>query len=128
MNIRLRTSKNTDIKLNELSKSLKLPSKASIARIAIGLSLKEETDPRTDLNHIIADSNGFEFFRHTLTGNKDVLYKLMIVQHLGETITEDEYFPGLFNAHLERGINLLHAEYKMAGNRVKLIKYLLGVQ
>jgi DNA sulfur modification protein DndE len=123
---RLKTSKNVDEKLDEIKRVAKFSTKAAIARIAIGLSLRVEEDPREQLVNIVADASGFEFQRHTLTGDYDDLYKILIAQHLGRQITDEEFFPEMFNAHLERGINMLYAELKMAGNREKLIKFLLG--
>lgn len=128
MNTRLKTSKNIEQKLNELHASLKFSSKAAVARIAIGLSLKDVNDPRTQLEHLVSDTSGFEFQRHTLTGDFDEIYKIMILQHINTEIDEDSYFPSLVNAHIERGINFLYSEYKMAGNREKLMIYLLGIE
>lgn len=127
MIMRLKTSRNVDVKLEDIKRVAKFSTKAAIARIAIGLSLKDKEDPRLQLNNVVADSSGFEFQRHTLTGDNDDLFKILLSQHIEKQLSDEEFFPELINAHIERGINILHSELKMAGNREKFIKFLLGV-
>jgi DNA sulfur modification protein DndE len=127
---RLKTSTTTSQKLEEIYKTLRLSSKpkAAIARIAIGLSLKHESDPRLEYETQILDNSGLEFQRTTLLGNYEDLYKIIIIEHLNKYVSDEEYFPKLVKAHLERGIFLLYSELKMAGNKEKLLSYLLSVQ
>jgi DNA sulfur modification protein DndE len=121
MNFRLRTSKYVEEKLKLLQASTNLTPNI-LSRIAVSLSLKipEKPDPS-----LIRDSNGIEFNRNTLTGEFDYVYKALITQHAKTEIADEEYFPDLFNAHLERGIEILDNEYKHAGNYEKLIINLL---
>ena len=106
---------------------MNLSSKAALARIAIGLSLQEKSDPRNDSSLDIKDNSGFEFQRSTLTAEFDSAYKAKIVEHVGEFVSEEDYYPHLIKAHIERGMRMLYAEYQMAGNRIKLFKRLLNV-
>lgn len=121
MNFRLKTSKGTAERLKQLQASTGLTPNV-IARIAVALSLKE----RKPVNQIIKDSAGLEFNRNTLTGSYDFLFKSLIAQVENREVSDDEYFPGLFNAHLEIGTRLLMNEYKYAGNYEKLITNLLA--
>lgn len=127
MNTRLKTSKNTDIKLEEMHKTLRFSSKAVLARIAIGISLQQKGDPRLQDKHRVKDVSGFEFGRNTLTGDLDDIYKILVIEHLGKRISEEEYFPLLLNAHIERGTNIMYSEFKLRSNKQNFIKYLLGV-
>jgi DNA sulfur modification protein DndE len=120
MNFRLKTSKFTGEKLKQLQSTTNLTPNI-LARIAIGLSLRQAGTPQIEIN----DSNGLEFNRNTLTGEYDYIFKALITQHSNKELTEDEYFPDLFNAHLERGVRLLSNEYQHAGNSEKLIINLL---
>lgn len=120
MNFRLKTSKLTAERLKVLQNSTGLTPNI-LARYAIILSIKDAHP----VNVIVRDSSGQEFNRHTLTGNYDFVFKALITQSEGRYISDQEYFPGLLNAHLERGVLLLETEYKYAGNYQKLIMNLL---
>lgn len=120
MNFRLKTSKYVADKLKQLQDVTNLTPNI-LARIAVALSLKNPDPISTE----VPDSNGLEINRHTLTGGQDTVYKALVAQHTGREITDNEFFPTLFNAHLERGIRLLSNEYQHAGNSEKLIKNLV---
>jgi DNA sulfur modification protein DndE len=120
MNFRLKTSKFTGEKLKQLQSSTNLTPNI-LVRIAIGLSLRQKGTPEVTLS----DNNGLEFNRNTLTGEYDYIFKALITQHTNREINEEEYFPELFNAHLERGVRLLANEYQHAGNSEKLMINLL---
>jgi DNA sulfur modification protein DndE len=120
MNFRLKTSKSTAERLKFLQNSTGLTPNI-LARYAVVLSLKE----KQPVNPIVRDSAGQEFNRPTLTGKYDIIFKALIAQREGREISDEEYFPGLFNAHLERGAILLENEYRYAGNYQKMIFNLL---
>lgn len=119
MNFRLKTSSVTGEKIIELQANTGLGWNV-ISRIAVALSLQDASMP-----DLAADRNGIEIHRNALTGELDFVYKTIIKQHAKKNITDEEYFPDLFNAHLERGIELLDNEYRYAGNFEKLISNLL---
>jgi DNA sulfur modification protein DndE len=123
LNKRLKTSIEARNKIEEMHKSLKLSNYATIVRLAIGLSLKDSTMPDIDI-----DDHGLEIRRDTLTGTDDFLFKMMISQHAGRYVPDEEYFPALLNGHIERGINKIYAQFKLKKNRDKFIKYLLGIK
>lgn len=110
MNFRLKTSKQTEELLKKLSNSTGYTWNI-LSRIAVALSLQDTTIPE-----LVTDTSGVDIARNTMTGEYDYLYKALITQHAGQPIAEDDYFPDLFNAHLERGIILLNGEYDLAGN------------
>lgn len=117
----LKTSKYTTESLKQLQASLPY-SRNIIARLAVGLSLRIP-EP---VNIVSLDTTGgFEIARNLLTGEHDFIYRSLIAQHCKREITDEEFFPGLFQAHIERGIRILMNEYKHAGNYEKLIKNLL---
>ncbi|WP_404303123.1 DNA sulfur modification protein DndE [Paenibacillus sp. DP01] len=122
MNFRLKTSKSTAEKLKLLNASTGLTPNI-LARYAVCLSLR---DPQP-ITKLVKDMGGIEFNRNTLTGEYDFIFKALIAQHESKNITDEEFFPDLFNAHLERGIRILASEYNYAGNSEKLILNLIHV-
>lgn len=120
MNFRLKTSKATAERLKQLQDTTRLTPNI-LARYAVILSLKEQQP----ILNTVKDVSGLEFPRNVLTGPYDYLFKVLIAQHENRDITDEEYFPGLFNNHLERGCILLQNEYNYAGNFEKMITNLL---
>lgn len=119
MNFRLKTSSSTGEKILALQTNTGLTWNI-LARIAIALSLKDPSLPEN-----VTNRSGLEIHRNALTGEMDFVYKTIIKQHSQRNVPEDEYFPDLFNAHLERGMTILDNEYKYAGNFEKLLLSLL---
>lgn len=122
MNFRLKTSKATAEKLKVLNASTGLTPNI-LARYAVCLSIR---DPQP-ISKLVKDVGGIEFNRNTLTGEYDFIFKALTAQHQKQSITDEEFFPDLFNAHLERGIRRLASEYNYAGNTEKLILNLIHV-
>lgn len=129
MNLRLKTSLDTESKLNELQTLLQISSKAAVMRLAIGLSLKIEGDPRKVDNVIIKydihKQNGADYNRFTIFGEDEVIYKILMKQHLKMDFDDEVFFPELTNAYIDRGIKELYADYKLTNNRIKYIQGLL---
>ena len=121
MNGRLTTSLEVEQKIIELQKLLKLSTKASVMRIAMGLSLKSKTDPRKEYNEKNNDHGGATYQRITITGDYDELYKAMLIEHLDDEVSENELFPELFNSHISRGVMVLYDEYQLKGNYDKVV-------
>lgn len=119
MNFRLKTSKETGEILKSLQNSTGLTWNV-LARIAVALSLNNPSQPEK-----VPDTAGVEIHRTTMTGEHDYVYKALIRQHAGYHVPENEYFPDLFNRHIERGIRILEGEYKLYGNYEKLLTHLL---
>ena len=125
MNLRLKTNINTEVRLNELQSLLQVSSKAAVIRLAIAYSLKLKGDPRIVDNETtlskVKEQSGADYIRYTIFGSDELFYKLMMEQHLQIHLTDDEFFPELTNAHLNRGIIELQAELKLAKSKEKLI-------
>ncbi|AMO86776.1 DNA sulfur modification protein DndE [Solibacillus isronensis B3W22] len=119
MNFRLKTSKGTEEILKSLQNSTGLTWNI-LSRIAVAMSLNDPTIPAE-----VPDTSGIEIHRNTMTGEHDYVYKAIIRQHAGYHVPEEEYFPDLFNRHIERGIRMLEGEYKLFGNYDKLLTNLL---
>ncbi|KQL33519.1 DNA sulfur modification protein [Bacillus sp. FJAT-25509] len=118
---RLKLSNNTSEILKELQSSTQLTPNI-LARLAVGASLTNNSIPEIP-NY--RSNNGLEINRQTFTGEYDQIYKTLISQHAGKLLTDEEYFPTLFNAHLERGISIIQNEYKYAGNAEKFYENML---
>jgi len=128
MKLRLRTSERTDQYMETMQKTLKFSTKAALARIAIGYSVKQPKDPMKDEQFNNNDVNGFEFQRPTLTGDDDDFFKAMVIQKANKPLSDEEYYPTYLKAHLERGMYLLYSEYKYLGSKDKFIEFLLRVK
>ncbi|MEH6908878.1 DNA sulfur modification protein DndE [Neobacillus drentensis] len=122
MNFRLKTSKETGEKLVSLQAATSLTWNI-LSRIAVSISLKDPSIPE-----LVENKAGVEIHRNAMTGENDYIYKALIRQHANRNISDEEYFPDLFNAHLERGIVLLENEYKHAGNYEKLLLNLFKME
>jgi len=122
MNFRLKTSKETGEKLVNLQAATGLTWNI-LSRIAVSLSLKD-----TSIPELVENKAGVDIHRNAMTGENDYIYKALIRQHANRNISDEEYFPDMFNAHLERGIVLLENEYKHAGNYEKLLLNLLKME
>lgn len=121
MNGRLTTSLEVEKKIIELQKLLKLSTKASVMRIAIGLSLKSKTDPRIDYPEKDNDHGGATYQRATITGEYDELYRALIIEQIQVKIKDNELFPELYNSHISRGVELLYDEYQLRGSYDKVL-------
>ncbi|MDX5476219.1 MAG: DNA sulfur modification protein DndE [Bacillaceae bacterium] len=122
MNFRLKTSKETGEKLVSLQSTTGLTWNI-LSRLALSLSLKDPSLPV-----LVENKSGVEIHRNAMTGENDYVYKALIRQHAKRNVTDEEYFPDLFNAHLERGISLLENEYKHAGNYEKFLQNLIKME
>ena|SRR5579875_3076107 len=121
MNFRLKTSKATGEKLISLQAATGLTWNI-LSRLAVALSLRDPSMPQ-----LVENKAGVDIHRNAMTGEYDYIYKALIRQHAQKNISDEDYFPDLFNAHLERGMILLENEYKHAGNYEKLLQNLIKI-
>ena len=56
------------------------------------------------------DNDGLELSRQTIFGDYDLLFKSLIINRENRAINEEEYFPSIVKAHLDRGAKLLEDE------------------
>lgn len=131
MIMRLRTTTDTEMKLIELDKKLKLSSKAAIMRIAIACSLKQEGDPRISdgklVPYDIRMQDGMDYQRVTILGQAEEIYRLLMIEHLGGKISDEEFFPELTAAHIKRGVDYLYSEYRYIDNKDKFFASLINL-
>ena len=103
---KLHTSVQTQGIFNSLSQSLGLQP-FILSKLAIALSVRKgkilEEDYKTD-------NDGLELSRQTIFGDHDLLFKSLIINRENRAINEEEYFPTIVKAHLDRGARLLEDE------------------
>ncbi|MFD0672234.1 DndE family protein [Cohnella sp. GCM10027633] len=121
MNFNLRTSKYTAESLKQLHSATNITPNILI-RYAVSLSLRNSEDVNASSKE---HSDGLTLHRSVVTGSYDYIFFSLIAQHCKREITDSEYFPKLFAAHLERGIRTLIGEYKSAGNSERFFKALM---
>lgn len=130
MNLRLKTTLDTETKLSEMQSALQLSSKAAVMRLAIAISLNQSGDPRIVNNEIkhydIHKQNGADYNRFTIFGDDELIYKILMAQHLKTKLDDDSFFPELTSFHLERGIKELYADFKLSNNKDKFILSLVA--
>ncbi|MGL5982973.1 MAG: DndE family protein [Cetobacterium sp.] len=125
MIFRLKTSKQTENIINEIKNKFAITPNI-LLRLAISLSLKSKKENKEFIQHeaLKFDNSGIEFQRHTLTGDNEALYKIIMEQYCSESLTDEEFFPLHFKYHLEKGINILKSEIEFASNLEMFIKNL----
>ena len=109
MVFKIKTSKRTMEIFEEISASENL-APFILSKLAIAMSIKsEETLKDEDLN---TDVLGLELNRQTITAEYDDLFKSLIEMSEGRHISDEEYFPTLIKAHLDRGARIIYSEFK----------------
>lgn len=106
MTNKLHTSKRTQNIFVSLGKSLGLQP-FILSKLAIALSIKKGKINPEDLK---TDNEGLELSRQTIFAEHDLMFKALIINTEGKAISDDEYFPGIVKAHLDRGAKLLEEE------------------
>ena len=119
MIVRLRTSKESKERLENLNRVLRMSSNAIILRYAIAKSINEQMNVEEDDSSIVSNNSGFEINRVTLFGENEIIYRLLM--GVTDSSEDEKFFPYLTNRHIERGLKILEREYKLAGNRDKFI-------
>ena len=78
-----------------------------LSKLAIALSIKKGKINPEDLK---TDNEGLELSRQTIFAEHDLMFKALIINTEGKAISDDEYFPEIVKAHLDRGAKLLEEE------------------
>ncbi len=105
---KLRTSAHTQEIFNTLGQSLGLQP-FILSKLAIALSVRKGKLASEDYN---TDNDGLELSRQTIFGDHDLLFKSLIINREDRAINDEEYFPTIVKAHLDRGAQLLEDEKK----------------
>lgn len=106
MTNKLHTAKQTQEIFNSLGQALGLQPYI-LSKLAIALSVKKG---RIEPDDYKTDNEGIELSRQTIFGDHDLLFKALIINRECRSINEEEYFPGIVKAHLDRGAKLLEDE------------------
>lgn len=106
MTNKLHTSKETQVIFASLGKTIGLQP-FILSKLAIALSIRSGPLQKEDYT---SDNEGLELSRQVIFGDHDLLFKSLIINNEGKTVREDDYFPGLVKAHLDRGARLLENE------------------
>lgn len=106
MTNKLHTSRQTQQIFTNLGQTLNLPPYI-LSKLSIALSVRVGKLKDLDFG---ADNDGLELSRQTIFGDHDLLFKEVIVNTEKKALTEEEYFPTIVKAHLDRGAKLLENE------------------
>lgn len=106
MTNKLHTSIQTQEIFNSLSQSLGLQP-FILSKLSIALSIRKGKILVEDFN---TDNDGLELSRQTIFGDHDLLFKSLIISREDRSMNEEEYFPCVVKAHLDRGAKLLEDE------------------
>lgn len=106
MTNKLHTSLKTQEIFSSLGQSLSLQP-FILSKLAIALSIRKGALAPSDFK---ADNNGLELSRQVIFGDHDLLFRSLIAKNEGRAIREEDYFPDLVKAHLDRGAKLLEDE------------------
>ena len=106
MTNKLHTSLKTQEIFSSLGQSLSLQP-FILSKLAIALSIRKGALAPSDFT---TDNNGLELSRQVIFGDHDLLFRSLIVKNEERAIREEEYFPDIVKAHLDRGAKLLADE------------------
>lgn len=103
---RVRTSKETMKIFESLGASYGLQPFA-LSKIAIALSIRSGSLSTEDFQ---TDTEGLELNRQTIFGEYETLFKALLTMEKKTVLSDEEFFPTLVKAHLDRGAKLLRNE------------------
>lgn len=109
MQFRLRTAKRTQ-EIYDVIYVREYLQPFVLAKISICLALKKRYKSLD--NQGMADSDGLELNRQTITSDNDMLFKALIEVNEHRHIPEEEYFPDVVKCYIDYGALLLEQEYK----------------
>jgi DNA sulfur modification protein DndE len=112
MGFRLKTSVQTKEIFEAIGSRMNLKPFA-LCKLAISMSLNDD-EPIENYKSI--DNNGLELNRQTVTAQYDMLFKTLLEQHAGKSLTDDEYFPTHAKLHIDRGAVMLKNRYNYSSN------------
>ena len=121
MGFRLKTSLETKEIFEELGSRMNLKPFA-LSKLAISMSL---TNNEPIENYKSLDNNGLELNRQTITAQYDGLFKALLEQHAGKSLTDDEYFPTHAKLHIDRGAVMLKNRYNYSSNMEHFINQII---
>lgn len=105
---KLRTSKDT-MKIFEGINFSEGLQPFTLSKIAIALSIRSGNLASADFH---TDNDGLELNRQTIFGEYELLFKSLLAMEKRAPLSDEEFFPKLVKAHLDRGAKLLQNEYR----------------
>ena len=105
---KLRTSKDTMKIFEGINVSEGLQPFA-LSKIAIALSIRSGNLASEDFH---TDNDGLELNRQTIFGEYELLFKSLLAMEKKYPLSDEDFFPKLVKAHLDRGARLLQNEYR----------------
>ena len=81
----------------------------ALSKIAIALSIRFGSLSDEDFS---ADTEGLELNRQTIFGEYEGLFKALLVMEKKAPLSDEDFFPILVKAHLDRGAKLLKNEFR----------------
>lgn len=109
---KLRTSEKTQEIFSKLGQASGLQP-YTLSKLALAFSLRKGELSASDFEN---DSNGIELNRQTIFGETELLFRCLIVQNEGRSLSDEEFFPRLAKAHLDRGAVIMNEESKYNRN------------
>ncbi len=81
----------------------------TLSKIAIALSIRFGSLSDEDFT---ADTEGLELNRQTIFGEYESLFKALLAMEKKAPLSDEDFFPTLVKAHLDRGAKLLKNEFR----------------
>ncbi len=103
---KLHTSIETKKIYGDLAQSLGLQPYI-LAKISIALSVRKGLLSEEDFQ---TNNDGLELSRTTIFGEYDAIYKAVITAQYNSCLYEDDFFPKIVKAHIDRGAKILRDE------------------
>ena len=110
---KLKTSKETKDIFEKIIASQSLQPFA-LSKIAIALSIRSELPLSSD--DLSTDVEGLELNRQTIMAENEDIFKCVIESHENRHLLDEEFFPKMVKAHLDRGAKMLFEEFRYARN------------
>jgi len=81
----------------------------ALAKIAIALSIRTGDLASADYN---TNTDGLELNRQTIFGEYEKLFELLLAMEKKSSLADEEFFPIMVKAHIDRGAKLLQDEVR----------------
>ena len=117
MSYKLKTSEETATIFKNIQSSQHLDP-FILSKLAISMSIRSEQD--FEELDFASDNKGLELNRQQVTGEYDLIYKQLITVKHGHPLTDEEFFPKLVKAHLDRGAKYLLREFRYNSKKFML--------
>lgn len=125
MSERLITRSLTEEKIQLMQKALSFSTKAAVIRLCVAISMKDTNDPRLIYQNEMNDNSGLNYHKSTIFPDDVEIIKALMSIQLNYKLSEEEFFPSLVKAHLERGINMIYSKIINVSNIEQIYGFLI---